>query len=45
MVLEELRILDLYLKEAKSRLPPGSYKEVSKPTPTVMHFLQQGHTS
>jgi hypothetical protein len=37
MVLEELRVLHLILKTAR--------RKVSKPTLTVTHFLQQGHTS
>jgi hypothetical protein len=54
MVLKELRALHLVLKANRRRLAsPGSEEEaifqvarrVSKPTPKVTHFLQQGHTS
>jgi hypothetical protein len=37
MELEELKVPPLILKAAGTR--------VSKPIPTVTHFLQQGHTS
>jgi hypothetical protein len=36
MVQEELRVLHLHVKATRRR--------VSKPTSTVTHFLQQGHT-
>jgi hypothetical protein len=35
MALEELRVLHLV---------PKANKRLAKPTPTVIHFLQQGHT-
>jgi hypothetical protein len=56
-VLEEPRVLHLDLKTAKKDcLLQAARRRVSsalmeleprtaKPTPTVMHFLQQGHTS
>jgi len=37
MVLEELRILHL--------APQAARRKLSKPTLTLTHFLQQGHTS
>jgi hypothetical protein len=43
MVQEELRVLHLHLKAASRILAPRT--RVSKPTPTVTHLLQQGHTS
>jgi hypothetical protein len=43
MVLEELRVLHLHPKEARSRLFQVA-RSVSKPIPTVTHFLQQSHT-
>jgi hypothetical protein len=44
--LEELRVLHLYPKENRSRLTvfQEARRRVSKPTPTVTHFLPQGHT-
>jgi hypothetical protein len=45
IVQKELRVLHLHLKAAK-RLTSGQLGlKVLKPTPTVTHFLQQGHTS
>jgi hypothetical protein len=45
MVLGELRVLHLVLKAKKSRLAhQAARRRVSKSTPTVTHFLQQGHT-
>jgi hypothetical protein len=47
MVQEELRVLHLYLKVA-SRILAGfqaTRMRVLKPTATVTHLLQQGHTS
>jgi hypothetical protein len=44
-VLEELRVLHFYLKEVRTDYPQAARKRVSKPTPTVTYFLQQGHTS
>ena len=41
MELDELRALRLYLKAAEGDCVPH---QVSKPTPTVTHILQQGHT-
>jgi hypothetical protein len=41
MVLEELRVLHLHSKEARSRL---ARRTVLKPTLIVTHFLPQGHT-
>jgi hypothetical protein len=44
MVLEkELRVLYLVLKQEKT--DSSSLGRGSEPTPTVTHFLQQGHTS
>ena len=46
MVLEkELRILHLDLKAARKKTVfQASRRGVSNPTPTMTHFLQQGHT-
>ena len=46
MALEmELSVLHLVLKETKRRLTPkGARRRVLKPSPTVTHFLQEGHT-
>jgi hypothetical protein len=45
MVLEELRVLHLVLKTNRRRLKTqAARRRVSKPVPTVIHFLQQGHT-
>jgi hypothetical protein len=42
--LEELRVLPLVLKAARRRLASRQLGlRVLKPTPTVTHFLQQGH--
>jgi len=41
---KELRVLPLDPK-ADRRLLQASRRRVSKPAPTVTHFLQQGHTS
>jgi hypothetical protein len=41
-VLEEMKVLYLVLKANRGRL--ASRKRVSKPTPTVTYFLQQGPT-
>jgi hypothetical protein len=43
MVLEELRVLQLHLKAARN-LFLAARRRVSKPTPKLIHFLQQGHT-
>lgn len=45
MALEELRVLYLYPKEARSRLPQAARRRVSKSTLTVTHFFHQGHLS
>jgi hypothetical protein len=43
---KELRVLHLYLKATRRGLAfQASRRRVSKPTPTVTHFLSQGHTS
>jgi hypothetical protein len=43
---EELRVLHLHLKAARRRLTSRTTKRrLLKPTPTVTHLLQQGHTS
>jgi hypothetical protein len=39
-VLEELRVLHLHPKEVRSRLSQAARRRVSKPTPTVIYFLQ-----
>jgi hypothetical protein len=44
MTLEELRVLHLVLKANKTGCHLAR-KKVSKPSPTVIHFLQQGHAS
>ena len=45
MALEELRVLHLVLKkQEKTTVFQAARRRVSKPTPTVTHFLQQGHT-
>ena len=43
----ELRVLHLVgnRKSTDSHIEGNLSKETSKPTPTVAHFLQQGHTS
>jgi hypothetical protein len=41
MVQEEVRVLHLHLKANRRQLR----RRVSKPTPTVTNFLQQGNTS
>jgi hypothetical protein len=41
MVPEELRVLHLIPKANRRKLAPTW---LSKPSPTVTHFLQQGHT-
>jgi hypothetical protein len=38
---QKLGVLHLHPKEAQSRL---AWRRVSKPTPTVTHSFQQGHT-
>jgi hypothetical protein len=43
MVQEELRVLHLHLKAAKTGFQ-AIRTRVLKPTPTVTHFLQLGHT-
>jgi hypothetical protein len=43
MVLAELRVLHLHLKEAREH-PQAARRKISKSIPTVTHFLQQGHT-
>jgi hypothetical protein len=46
MVQEELKVLHLAPKANRRRLSQGQLRRrVSKPTSTVMYFLQQGHTS
>ena len=44
--LEELRVLHLVPKANRRRLADShvARRRVLKPTPTVTHFLQQGHT-
>jgi hypothetical protein len=42
--LEELRVLHLVPKANRRLTPQAARRRVSKPTPTVTHFLQQGHT-
>jgi hypothetical protein len=46
---ELLRVLHLVLKANRRRptspLPPFARRRISKPTPKMMHFLQQGHIS
>ena len=45
MVQEELRVLHLHLKAAKWKTDfQAAMVRVLKPTPTVTHLLQQGHT-
>jgi hypothetical protein len=43
MMLEELRVQHVHQKE--TRCLQAARRKVSKPTPTMTHFLQQGHTS
>jgi hypothetical protein len=46
MVQEELRVLHLQLKATREKTGfQGAKMRVLKPTPTVTHLLQQGHTS
>jgi hypothetical protein len=46
MVQEELRVLHLHLKAARRRLIPMRLGGGSQsPSPTMIHFLQQVHTS
>jgi hypothetical protein len=42
MVQEELRVLHLHLKAARTRL--AARMRILKPKPTVAHLLQQGYT-
>jgi hypothetical protein len=43
MAVEELRVLHLVPKANRRRLAPqAARRRISKPTPTVTHFLQQG---
>ena len=44
VVQEELRVLSCSEDKQKTGFQAARMK-VSKPTPTVIHFLQQGHTS
>jgi hypothetical protein len=45
-VQEEVRVLHLHPKETKEHTGfQEARRRVSKPTPTVTHFIQQGHTS
>lgn len=44
--MEELRVLHLDPKVAREKIvSQAAKKRVSKPSPTVTHILQQGHTS
>jgi hypothetical protein len=45
MVQEDLRLLHLVPKANRRDCPQAARRRVSKPTPTVTHFSQQGHTS
>jgi hypothetical protein len=45
MVQEELRVLHLHQKAVRKLASQAGRRRISKPTPTVTHFLQQGHTS
>jgi hypothetical protein len=45
MVQEELRVLHLVLEANRRDLFQAAKSEGLKPTPTVMHLLQQGHIS
>jgi hypothetical protein len=45
MVQEELRVLHLVLKANRRKLFQAARIRILKPTPTVTHLLQQGHTS
>ena len=45
IVLELLRVLYLVPTAVRNRLAPRFLeRRISKPTPTVTHFLPQGHT-
>jgi hypothetical protein len=45
MVLKDVRVLRLYLKDTRRILAPQAVRRrVSKLTSTVTHFLQQDHT-
>jgi hypothetical protein len=45
MVQEELRVLHLHLKAAsKILILQAARMRILKPTPTMTHLLQQGHT-